>query len=96
MMTAVAAAIGGLGLACMLLRRSLLGVLVGVQLLALGSATMFVISGIVSGARVQGHVFALFIVLGGVAQLVGGYALTVRFFYLRNNIGMDELRSLKR
>jgi NADH:ubiquinone oxidoreductase subunit K len=91
----VAGAIGALGLICMVSRRTLLGVMVGIQILALGATMIFVLAGIVSGARVQGHLFGLFIALSGVAQLAGGYALAIRLFYLDNRTKMDQLRSLK-
>lgn len=94
-MIMVAAALGGMGLVCMLYRRTLLGVLIGVQLLVVGATMVFVLAGVSSGVPVQGHLFGLFITLGGVAQLVTGYALSVRLFYLRRRAGMDELRSLK-
>ena len=95
MMMMVAGIIGALGLVCMISRRTLLGLMVGVQLLVLGSTMIFVLAGISSGERVRGHLFGLFIALGGVAQLAGGYAIAIRLFYLKNRTHMDELRSLK-
>jgi NADH:ubiquinone oxidoreductase subunit K len=95
MMMLVAGVIGGFGLMCMISRRTLLGLMVGIQLLVLGSTMIFVLAGIASNARVQGHLFGLFIALGGVAQLAGGYALAIRLFYLKNRTKMDELRALR-
>jgi len=94
-MMLVAGLIGGLGLVCMISRKSLLGLLIGVQLLILGSTMMFVLAGVSSGQRIQGHLFGLFITLGGVAQLVVGYSLAIRLFFLKKTISMDELRALK-
>lgn len=96
MLMLISGLLGGLGLACVVSRKTLLGILVGIQLMVLGASMTFVLAGISSGARVSGHVVALFIVLGGVAQLVGGYALSVRLFYLKNKVEIHELRSLKR
>lgn len=95
MMMLVAGIIGAMGLACMISRRTLLGLMVGVQLLVLGATMMFVLAGISSGARVQGHVFGMFIALGGVAQLAGGYAIAIRLFYLNNRTKMEQLRALR-
>lgn len=90
-----AAALGGLGLASLLMKRTLMGMLVGVQLLVLSSTTAFVLGGVSSGEFLKGYVFALFIVIGGVAQLVVGWALAVRLFYLRGNDSMQALRKLR-
>ncbi len=94
-MMLVAAALGGMGLFCMLFRKTLLGFLIGLQLMVLGATTVFVLAGALSGMANRGHIFGLFIVLGGVAQLVAGYALAVRLFCLKKRVEMDELRSLK-
>ncbi len=95
MMMLVAGLIGGLGLVCMISRKSLLGLLIGVQLLILGSTMMFVIAGIFSGLRIQGHIFGLFITLGGIAQLVVGYSLAIRLFFLKKGISMNKVQALK-
>jgi NADH:ubiquinone oxidoreductase subunit K len=97
----VAGIIGGVGLVCLISRRTLLGMLIGVQLLVLGATMIFVLAGISpspggeSVARVEGHIVGLLIALGGVAQVVAGYALAIRLFYLKNKIDIHELRSLK-
>lgn len=107
MLMLVAGMIGGMGLVSVISRRTLLGVMVGMQLLILGASMIFVLAGIASSSggapigpgfmdsRIQGHVVGLFVVLGGVAQLAAGYALVVRLFYLKNKIEINELRTLK-
>jgi NADH:ubiquinone oxidoreductase subunit K len=95
MMMWVAGLIGGLGLVCMISRKTMLGLLIGVQLLILGSTMMFVLAGLSSGLRIQGHIFGLFITLGGIAQLVAGYSLAIRLFFLKKKISLDELQALK-
>lgn len=89
------AVLGGMGMFCALYRRTLLGVLIGLQLMVLGATSIFVVSGFTAGAHVNGHVFGLFILLGGVGQLVAGFALSVRLFYERKRAGMDDLRNLQ-
>lgn len=95
MMMWVAGIIGGLGLVCMISRKTLLGLLIGVQILVLGSTMIFVLAGIAGGLRIQGYIFGLFITLGGVVQLVVGYALAIRLFFLKKRISMEELQALK-
>lgn len=94
-MMVVAGLIGGLGLICMVSRKTLLGLLIGVQLLILGSTLIFVLAGISAGARIQGHILGMFITLGGIAQLVVGYSLAIRMFFLKRKISMAELQALK-
>lgn len=95
MMMLVAGLIGALGLVCMISRRTILGLLIGVHLLVLGSTMIFVLAGMSAGLRVQGYIFGLFITLGGVAQLVVGYSLSIRLFFLKKKISIDELQALK-
>lgn len=92
----ICGAIGALGLVAVISRRTLLGVMIGIQLLVLGATLLFVLAGAASGVRIEGHLFGLFITFSGIAQLVAGLALAIRLFYLRSRNGMDELRSLKR
>jgi len=87
--------IGALGLVCMVSRKTLLGLLIGVQLLIMGSTMMFVFAGISAGLETQGHIFGLFITLGGVAQIVVGYALAIRLFFIRKQTSIDDIRILK-
>lgn len=94
MMTWLAGLIGGLGLVCMISRKTLLGLLIGVQLFVLGSTMMFVLAGL-SSKSTEGHIFGLFITLGGIAQLVAGYALAIRLFFLKKRISMNEIQALK-
>lgn len=95
MIMGLAGIVGGMGLICIISRRTLLGIMIGIQLLFLGASIMFVAGGIISGAVIEGHLFGLFIAIGGIAQLGGGLALAVRLFYLKNTIQVDQLQSLK-
>jgi len=95
-MIAIAVLLGGIGLACIVYKRSLLGTLIGIQILVLAAAMMFVLAGAVDSATTtQGHILGLLVTLAGVAQTVVGYALSVRLFYLKKRVSLDELRSLK-
>lgn len=91
----VAGVIGGTGLACIISRSTFLGFMIGVQLLILGGTMIFVLAGISSGSRVEGHIVGLFIVFGGVAQLTAGMALAIRLFHLKKRARMGDLRELK-
>lgn len=87
--------LGCLGLICMMTKRTLLGVLIGVQLLFLGATTILVLAGVGSNETESGQIYGLFILMVGLAQLVVGYSLAVRLFYLKKRIGMETIRSLR-
>lgn len=93
-MTIVCALIAGTGMACLLYRRTALGVLIGIQLLMLAATLLFVVSGS-SQPTPLGDVSGLFITISALVQLAGGFALVVRLFYLKRKTGVEELRSLK-
>jgi NADH:ubiquinone oxidoreductase subunit K len=101
MLMTVAGLIGAMGLVCVVSRRTLLGLLIGLQLMVLGATAMFVVAGIYAGstqdavARASGHAGGIFIAVGGIAQLVAGFALAIRLFYLKTRIEMNDLKSLK-
>jgi NADH:ubiquinone oxidoreductase subunit K len=101
MLMTVAGLIGALGLICVVTRRTLLGLLIGLQLMILGATMTFVLAGIYAGqtadaaVRASGHVGGILIAVGGIAQLVAGFSLAIRLFYLKNKIEMSDLRSLK-
>jgi NADH:ubiquinone oxidoreductase subunit K len=92
----LSAALGGIGLMALLYKRTVLGLVVGMQLLTLGGTSLLIFAGASSGSALVGHLFAFFITIVGVAQMVGAYAVATRMFYLKGNTSLDELRSLKR
>ena len=93
--TVIPAILGGIGLMCVIYRKTVLGFLIGVQILVLGAASAFVFVGSNTATAAQGHAFGFFIILGSVGQLVVGFSLAIRLFYLKKKTGMDELRSLR-
>ena len=95
-MILVPVVIGLLGLVCLLAKKSMLGIVIGINLMIMGATSAFVVAGVISGRATDGQVFAVFVALSGVAQLVVGYSLAVRLFYLRRGTTLKGLRTLKR
>ena len=87
--------LGCLGFICLLLKRTALGIMIGVHLIVLGTTVAFVFSGIFSGMNIQGQAVGVFVTISGMLQLLVGFSLSLRLFYLKKRIGMDVLRSLK-
>lgn len=100
-MTLLAVVLAALGMATVISKRELLGMLSGVVLLFWGAA-VFLMSG-ADDAALEGtaQVYVIFILAFAVPVLAMGAALTLRLFYLRSRsnsdeeIGLNTLRQLK-
>ena len=91
----IAGLIGGFGLISMIIRKSLLGLFIGIHLLIVGSTMMLTLAGFASGMLLQSYIFSLFVTLSGVAQLVVGFTLAIRLFFLKQSVSLEELQTLK-
>lgn len=94
-MILLAGLVGALGFLCLVWRQTILGVLIGLQLLSLGGGMILVLSGVIAGVRADGQVAGLLVAITSLAQLVAGLAVATRLFYLRGRSEMKDLRSLK-
>ena len=94
-MITIALWIVGMGIFSLIMRRTLLGVLIGSQLIILGSTLVFVVGGALTTGSNESNVLGFFIVLSGLAQLVAGGVLAIRLYYLRKQIYIKDLRLLK-
>ncbi len=95
-MILVPAILAGIGLVCSLYRRTLIGLLIGLQLLVLSATLMFVMSGAQDRATsANGQVAGLWVVLFGLVLTVAGCAVSVRLFFLKRRASLDDVRSLR-
>lgn len=94
----IAGIMGGLGIACMMLKKTLIGILMGMQILASGAVLMFTSVGMISGLKMDSYIFGIFIILSSIVQLAVGYSLAIRSFFQKKNILIEpkeKLRMLK-
>jgi NADH:ubiquinone oxidoreductase subunit K len=92
----VSGALGAIGLVGMLYKKTMLGIIVSIQMMVLGASVLFVATGSEAGTQTDGHSFAVFVIIGGLVQGIGGYALATRMFYLKNESTLSKIRELKR
>ena len=84
------------GVACLLLRQGMIRLLVGIHLLSMSSALVFIVFGeSIEGGANQGEPFALLVLLGGTIVFSLGLALATRLFYQKGRAELDDLRELK-
>lgn len=90
------AMIAGFGLMSLLLRKTLLGLLLGIQLMGLASSLLFVVAGVQAGVPLAGGVFAWLVSMTQAGVWVAGFALVARFFLLRQSVEVEKAGELKR
>jgi NADH:ubiquinone oxidoreductase subunit K len=94
-MILLSALLAALSLATVIMRKSILGTLVGIQLGIYGAVLLFVFGRGQAEKGSDAMLFAFFILLSGVVQWAVGFALAVRLFYFRRRVDLDEVRSLR-
>jgi NADH-quinone oxidoreductase subunit K len=82
------------GLLCTLIRRSLLMVLVGVEVM-LNSASIAFVGASLRWQRLDGQVFVLFILAVAAAEVSVGLALFVAAYRKTGSVHMDRYETLK-
>jgi NADH:ubiquinone oxidoreductase subunit K len=88
----LAVVISTLGLIAILSKPNFMGLLVGFHLLGLGVSSSMVLH---SGASTDADFFGFVAILLNGLQILGGFALGLRLFYLRKRTGLNDLRELR-
>ena len=85
------------GLITMLSRRNAVAVLMGVELLLNAAALNFVVFQVFREGRqwLDGHVFALFVIIVAALEAAIAFAIVIRLFANRRDINPDNLTGLK-
>lgn len=89
-MTLLAVALAALGMATLISKRQLLGVLSGIILLFWSAAVFLMSSAGEEPLEGTAQVYVIFILAFAVPVLAMGAALVLRIFYLRSQAGSDE------
>jgi NADH:ubiquinone oxidoreductase subunit K len=87
----LSACLTGAGLICALYRRTVLGVLIGIQIMFLGTSLVFV--AIAQAPKPQ--LFSLLICLNLIPVISTGLALAVRLFYIKESAQMNDIKGIK-
>jgi NADH:ubiquinone oxidoreductase subunit K len=89
------AVVAGSGFVALLMRKTFLGFLLGLQLLGLAVSLAFVVAGVLSGVQLTGAVFGWILSIAQVAVWVAAFALIGRFYLLRGTSALEEAGELK-
>lgn len=95
-MTVVALVFGFIGIYCIVTKRDLIGVVSGLLVLFWGVSMAFVISGAGGPSPESAQTVATLVSVSVLIQLVLGFSLAVRLFYVNRTIELGRFKELKR
>ncbi|MBI2521447.1 MAG: NADH-quinone oxidoreductase subunit NuoK [Bdellovibrio sp.] len=83
------------GIIVMIARKNIIAILLGIELVLNAAALNFVAFTKFNNMNIDGHVFALFIILVAAAEAAVGLAIVIRFFQVRESIHIDSATQLQ-
>ena len=92
---AVSAALFALGIICILVRRNVLYVLMGIEMILNASNINFVAFNRFGGNGLEGRMFAIFTIILAAAEAAVALAIVLNVFYLFNSVKPSEADLLR-
>ena len=84
-----------IGLVVVISRKNIVGILLGIELILNAAALNFVAYSRHVTDNLDGHIFALFIIVIAAAESAVGLAIIIRFFQLKETVHIDEATQLR-
>lgn len=84
-----------LGVVAVLARKNIIAILLGLELILNAAALNFVTYTRFVNNNIDGHIFALFIIIVAAAEAAVGLAIVLRFFQIRETIHVDDATQLQ-
>lgn len=84
-----------LGVVAVLARKNIIAILLGLELILNAAALNFVTYTRFVNSNIDGHIFALFIIIVAAAEAAVGLAIVLRFFQIRETIHVDDATQLQ-
>jgi len=83
------------GLVIIISRKNIVAILLGIELILNSAALNFVAYSKYTAVNLDGHVFALFIIVIAAAEAAVGLAIVIRFFQVKESVHIDEASDLR-
>ena len=83
------------GIMVMIARKNIVAILLGIELILNAAALNFVAYSRYLSKDMDGHIFALFIIVIAAAEAAVGLAIVIRFFQIKETIHIDEATQLR-
>lgn len=91
----VAALLFCMGLVCVVARRNVVGILIGIELMLNAANLNFVAFARFGGGRVDGQIVALFVILLAACEAAVGLAILINLFRAVGSVDPDRARNLR-
>ena len=78
------------GIVVMVARKNIIAVLLGIELILNASALNFITYSRYLSGNIDGHIFALFIIVVAAAEAAVGLAIVIRFFQVKGSVHIDR------
>ena len=92
---AVSAALFALGIVCIIARKNILYVLMGIEMILNAANLNFVAFGRYGGDRLDGRMFAIFVIILAAAEAAVALAIVLNVFHLFQSIKPSEVDLLR-
>ena len=92
---AVSVALFALGIVCILVRRNVLYVLMGIEMILNAANINFVAFNRFNGGGLDGRMFAIFVIILAAAEAAVALAIVLNVFYLFNSVKPSEADMLR-
>ncbi len=83
------------GIMVMLVRKNLVAILLGIELVLNAAALNFVAYSKFVTNNLDGHIFSLLIIVVAAAEAAVGLAIVIRFFQIKETVHVDEATQLR-
>ena len=83
------------GIVIIVSRKNIIAVLLGIELILNAAALNFVAYSRFINQNIDGHIFALFIIMVAAAEAAVGLGIVIRFFQMRESIHIDDASQLE-
>lgn len=83
------------GILVVILRKNMVAVLLGIELILNASALNFVAYSRFTAKNLDGHIFTLFIIVVAAAEAAVALAIVIRFYQMRESIHLDDAARLQ-
>jgi NADH-quinone oxidoreductase subunit K len=84
-----------IGITVMIARKNIVAILLGIELILNAAALNFVAYSRYLSKDMDGHIFALFIIVIAAAEAAVGLAIVIRFYQIKETIHIDEATQLR-